>query len=263
MPFPPNRHLTIVGWYTILARHWVSLSKGPQLWRVPQNSAQDLVHRCCGVCDHFSPIPQTHEVFRRLLLDDISLNKRTRSTTDELVTISEFVLNFHYFVHYDSLFVRISGTTIWSSLGRHLPEEDDTRYLPAISEHIAKTLREVGVQASMRVISTLQSMLVTKQPEKPRINSADSTTLRALVKQLHCEGTSEGTPPRGKTMRCRALRNCPTHYRRRLQFQNGRHEDYRGRRIVKEALWTFVSFSHLWLWILYIFILFKGSSLFP
>ena len=63
------------------------------------------------------PIPETLEVFERLLRDDSLLSERTIFTVEEIVDLSRFVLTSCYFMHFDGLFVQTDGVAMGSSLG--------------------------------------------------------------------------------------------------------------------------------------------------
>ena len=123
-------------------------------------------------------------------------------------------------------------------------------YFPGTSERIAKAMREVGVLASMRPISTLQSMLVRKRPEDPQIHGAvyDITcadcpwryvgetgrTIKERQKE-HLRAVKELDAQRSEVARHVAEEG------HRVKVQDMKiieKEPSWRRRIVKEALWT-------------------------
>lgn len=123
-------------------------------------------------------------------------------------------------------------------------------YFPGTSERIAKILREVGVLACMRPISTIQSMLVRKRPEEPRIHGA-VYDIPCADCSWHYVGETGRTVKERQKEHLRSVRDFDV-----LRSEVARHaieDDHRvkvedmkilekepnwRRRIVKEALWT-------------------------
>ena len=123
-------------------------------------------------------------------------------------------------------------------------------YFPGTSERIAKALREVGVLASMKPISTLKSMLVRKRPESPRIHGA--------VYDIACSdcswnyvGETGRTIEERRREHHRAVKNCDVqrsevarhaieegHRVRVEEMKIIEKESNWKRRVIKEALWT-------------------------